>query len=129
MCNAARAMMFALGCVQSRKCHTNECPTGVATQDKARGRAIDVENRSQRVMNYHRATLENFRALLAATGVKHPDELCRSLIRERISYQEIAQLEAIYPAPEDGAFLLPTLPEKYQTAWGVYWDAARAEHF
>lgn len=129
MCNAARAMMFALGCVQSRKCHTNECPTGVATQDKARGRAIDVENRSQRVMNYHHATLENFRALLAATGVKHPDELCRSLIRERISYQEIAQLEAIYPTPEDGAFLLPTIPEKYQTAWGVYWDAARAERF
>jgi hypothetical protein len=31
-CNAARAFMFSLGCVQSMKCHTGECPTGVATQ-------------------------------------------------------------------------------------------------
>ena len=30
--NSARAMMFSLGCVQSRKCHENTCPTGVATQ-------------------------------------------------------------------------------------------------
>src|SRR3546814_6862776 len=37
-CNAARGFMFALGCVQSRSCHTDRCPTGVATQDKARHR-------------------------------------------------------------------------------------------
>eukprot|EP01043_Picozoa_sp_COSAG02_P083544 COSAG02_NODE_21538_length_784_cov_1.052555_1_plen_61_part_10 len=34
VCNAARAMMFALGCIQALKCNTNKCPTGVATQDR-----------------------------------------------------------------------------------------------
>ena len=28
VCNAARAMMFALGCIQALKCNTNKCPTG-----------------------------------------------------------------------------------------------------
>ena len=36
--NAARTMMMALGCIQSRHCNTNMCPTGVATQDPARSK-------------------------------------------------------------------------------------------
>jgi hypothetical protein len=32
-CNAARAMMFALGCIQALKCNSNACPSGVATQN------------------------------------------------------------------------------------------------
>jgi glutamate synthase domain-containing protein 2 len=37
--NCARGFMFAIGCIQSQSCHTNRCPTGVATQDKVRQRA------------------------------------------------------------------------------------------
>jgi glutamate synthase domain-containing protein 2 len=33
VCNSARGMMLALGCVQSLKCNTNECPTGVTTNN------------------------------------------------------------------------------------------------
>ena len=40
---AARAMMFAVGCIQAQKCHTNHCPVGVTTQDPWRTRALDVE--------------------------------------------------------------------------------------
>ena len=32
-CNSARAMMFAVGCIQAQRCHTNPCPVGVTTQD------------------------------------------------------------------------------------------------
>src|SRR5690606_16755925 len=39
-CNSARAFMFSLGCVQSMKCHTGECPTGVATQVQWRQEAL-----------------------------------------------------------------------------------------
>src|SRR6201996_7298630 len=39
-CNSARGFMFALGCIQSQSCHTDMCPTGVATQDQARQRAL-----------------------------------------------------------------------------------------
>ena len=42
-CNAARGFMFALGCIQSLSCHTDRCPTGVATQDKTRARALVVD--------------------------------------------------------------------------------------
>ncbi|MCA3341183.1 MAG: FMN-binding glutamate synthase family protein, partial [Roseomonas sp.] len=39
-CNAARGFMFAIGCIQSLSCHTDHCPTGVATQDPTRQRAL-----------------------------------------------------------------------------------------
>src|SRR5579863_9307464 len=38
-CNSARGFMFALGCIQAQSCHTDRCPTGVATQDRTRQRA------------------------------------------------------------------------------------------
>ena len=47
--NAARAMMFSLGCIQSLKCNTNQCPTGIATQDRELMRGLDVENKGVRV--------------------------------------------------------------------------------
>ena len=41
-CNSARGFMFSLGCIQSLSCHTDRCPTGVATQDPTRSRALVV---------------------------------------------------------------------------------------
>jgi glutamate synthase domain-containing protein 2 len=55
--NSARGFMFAIGCIQAQACHTNRCPTGVATQDKLRQRALDVPDKAQRVANFHRNTL------------------------------------------------------------------------
>ncbi len=55
--NAARAMMMAVGCIQSQRCHTNHCPVGVATQDPRRARALDVADKSERVFNYQEATV------------------------------------------------------------------------
>ena len=60
MCNAARAMMFAVGCIQALRCNDNTCPTGVATQDRNRARALDVPTKSVGVKNYHNATVESF---------------------------------------------------------------------
>ena len=40
--NAGRGFMFAIGCIQSLTCNTNRCPTGVATQDPMRQRALVV---------------------------------------------------------------------------------------
>ena len=56
LCNSARAMMFALGCVQALKCNTNRCPTGITTQDKELMTGLDVESKSVRVYNYHSKT-------------------------------------------------------------------------
>ena len=75
ICNSARAMMFALGCVQSLSCNTNKCPTGIATQDKKRWKPLDVEDKYQRVANYHKATIENFLELAEAMGITKIDDL------------------------------------------------------
>ena len=57
-CNSARGFMFALGCIQSQSCHTDRCPTGIATQDKLRQRALVVPDKAERVANFHRNTLK-----------------------------------------------------------------------
>src|ERR1700740_3450057 len=71
-CNSARGFMFALGCIQSLSCHTDRCPTGVSTQDKSRQRALIVADKSERVFNFHRATIESLAELVAAAGLDHP---------------------------------------------------------
>ena len=67
-CNSARGFMFALGCIQSLSCHTDQCPTGVTTQDPLRARALVVPHKIDRVYNYHHATLHALAELLAAAG-------------------------------------------------------------
>ena len=56
-CNSARGFMMSLGCIQSLSCHTDLCPTGVATQDPTRQRALVVPEKALRVRNFHHATL------------------------------------------------------------------------
>ncbi|VAV92204.1 Ferredoxin-dependent glutamate synthase, partial [hydrothermal vent metagenome] len=56
-CNSGRGFMFALGCVQSLSCHTNHCPTGVATQDKLLQRGLVVTDKTERVYHFHRNTI------------------------------------------------------------------------
>lgn len=74
-CNSARGFMFAVGCIQSRSCHTNRCPTGVATQDPSRQKALVVEDKYLRVKNFHANTLKSVADIVGAVGVEHPDEL------------------------------------------------------
>lgn len=74
-CNTARAFMFAVGCIQSQRCHTNECPVGVATQDSHLQRALDVSDKSERVYHYHHNTVEALAEIVAAAGLEHPSEL------------------------------------------------------
>ncbi len=67
------AAMIAEGCVMARLCHTNQCPTGVATQDpkyreKFKGK---VEN----VMAYFRAVAQEVREILSQMGVRSLDEI------------------------------------------------------
>ncbi len=73
--NAARGYMFALGCIQSMSCHTNRCPTGVATQDRLRQNALVVPDKAERVRHFHDRTVSALADMLAAAGVPHPDEL------------------------------------------------------
>ena len=83
--NSARGMMLALGCIHAQKCDTNECPAGVATQDKHLMKGLDVNNKAERVYNFHKNTIHSFLELVAATGVDSPQELTRKHILKYIS--------------------------------------------
>src|SRR3546814_12799176 len=74
-CNAARGFMFALGCIQSLSCHTDRCPTGVATPDPKRWRTLDTPDNSTRLVQFHANTVTPPRDLQCAAGPEHPPHL------------------------------------------------------
>lgn len=84
VCNSARAMMLALGCIQALKCNTNECPTGVATNNAKFVRGLVVSEKCKRVRNYHKNILEDFLELLAASGCNSLEEMNRGLIYKKV---------------------------------------------
>lgn len=67
-----REAMFALGCIQAQKCHTDECPTGVATQSAWLQRGLDPEDKAARVANYVIALRRDLLKVSEAVGVAHP---------------------------------------------------------
>ncbi|WP_043878768.1 FMN-binding glutamate synthase family protein [Azorhizobium caulinodans] len=124
-CNAARAFMFSLGCVQSLRCHTGLCPTGVATNDPHLQRGLVVEDKAERVANFQRHTVHALAELVAAAGLSHPSELLPHHLWHRVSPIEVRPLDKLYPflAP----FALVEAPE--ETPYGAEWRAADAESF
>jgi glutamate synthase domain-containing protein 2 len=103
--NAARGFMFAVGCVQSRSCNTNRCPTGVATQDALRQGALVVPDKAERVYNFHRLTLRALSDMLAAAGLEHPDQLQPHHLVRRVSATEIRQFSELYTFLKPGELL------------------------
>lgn len=125
-CNSARGFMFALGCIQAQTCHTGKCPTGVATQDPGRMRALVVADKTERVYQFHRNTLKALKELLAAAGLEHPRQLGPQHVIRRVSSVEVRSLAALHPWVKPGELLTGT-PD--HAVFKVFWDAARAESF
>lgn len=117
LCNSARAMMFALGCIQAQKCNTNECPTGVATQDPALADGLVVADKAVRVANFQRNTVRAFVDLIAATGLSHPSQLRPWHIMRRVSPTEVKHYAEIYDYMELGELLGDSVPQAYARAW------------
>ena len=92
--------MFALGCIQSLRCHTGYCPTGVTTQDPLRQRALAVEDKGQRVYNFHRNTLHALGELTGAAGLTHPGQFEPRHIVRRVSPHEIRLVCQSLQVPE-----------------------------
>ena len=102
ICNSARGMMIALGCIQALRCDTNECPTGVATQKSSLVRGLVVSEKWKRVKNYQEQTLNDFLELFAASGCTNLNHLNRSLIHKKVN-NTIKSYEELYPLPEAGS--------------------------
>jgi glutamate synthase domain-containing protein 2 len=124
--NAARAFMFAIGCIQSQSCHTNRCPTGVATQDPLRQRALVVADKGDRVFNYHRGTMKALAEILAAAGLEHPDQLGPHHLTRRTSTTEIKLFSQIHYFARPGELLDGKSGSEF---YRVGWQMARADSF
>jgi glutamate synthase domain-containing protein 2 len=121
--NSARGMMFALGCLQSRACNTDRCPTGVATQDPSRYRQLDVDDKAKRVAQYHDETIRNLVELLAAAGLERLEQLRPELINHRVRGTVIRNYAELYPPLSHGCLLSRA---EIPPDWSNDWDRASA---
>ncbi len=124
-CNSARAFMFAVGCIQAQQCHTDRCPTGVATQNPRRQRAIVPMDKATRVANYHRETLLALAELVAAGGLDHPSELRPHHLMRRIASGKVETFAELYPALAPGELLTGGGGPRFSDNWAL----ARSDTF
>jgi len=103
--NSARGFMFAVGCIQAQACHTNHCPTGVATQDAGRQRALNVIDKGTRVANFHRNTLKALGDMAGAAGLSHPSQFLPHHFLMREKDRDMVTGEDVFPYMPEG-FLL-----------------------
>ncbi len=128
-CNSARGFMFALGCVQSQSCHTDRCPSGVATQDPLRQRALVVPDKMARVANFHENTMKALAQLIAAAGLTHPAQLKPHHLVRRVSANQVKLASALLPYLDPGELLDPAQVHRLPPVFGLYWPIAQAESF
>ncbi|HYI40440.1 MAG TPA: FMN-binding glutamate synthase family protein [Allosphingosinicella sp.] len=124
--NAGRGFMFAVGCIQSLTCNTNKCPTGVATQDPTRQRALVVEDKAQRVFNFHRNTLRALSEMLAAAGLEHPSQLRPHHMVRRVGTAEVRLFSQLHVFLEPGELLEGKCAHDF---YGHAWALGRPDSF
>jgi glutamate synthase domain-containing protein 2 len=121
--NSARGMMMSLGCIQARTCNSDHCPTGIATQNPSRNKAIVVSDKSKRVANFHRETVTNLVELVGAAGLNGIHELEPKHINRRIQGTDVKNYAQLYPVIESGSLLDN---EKIPESWRYDMEEAKA---
>jgi len=79
--NTARGFMFALGCIQALRCHTNTCPTGVATHNLRLQRGLVIEEKQDRVAYYCTNMNKEIDMIAHSCGLHHAREFRREHVR------------------------------------------------
>ncbi|KAI7845826.1 hypothetical protein COHA_000736 [Chlorella ohadii] len=69
----ATAPLIAMGCIMMRKCHTNTCPVGIATQDPVLRAKFAGE--PEHVINFLFMVAEELRTYMAAMGFRTVSEM------------------------------------------------------
>ena len=98
--NIARGMMISVGCIGAQKCHTNKCPVGVATTDPGHQKALVVDEKKWRVLNYIITLRNGLHSLAAATGVDSYTKFDRSHIVYMDQFGKVTSLDKLFPYPE-----------------------------
>ena len=127
--NAARTMMMALGCIQSQACNTNACPTGIATQDPTRGKAINIPSKGQRVANFQRNTLHAFFELLGSMGLDNPTKLTPNILKRRAANGLTISWGAMVPLLPLNSLTDESAIRHLDEQWQQWWQAADSNTF
>lgn len=99
--NIARGFMLSMGCIQALKCHTNECPTGVATQSRWRQRGLVPSQKAPRVANYARAVQEDLMTVVRSVGLVSASQLRREHVEVVVEVGRTMRASALYPYPPE----------------------------
>ena len=99
MVNTGRGFLFSIGCIQALKCHTNECPTGVATQNRWRQRGLIPAQKHSRVANYAAAVQEDLMAMTRSLGLDSPGALAREHVEVVFEIGRRMRVSELYPYP------------------------------
>ncbi|MFA7278548.1 MAG: FMN-binding glutamate synthase family protein [Sterolibacterium sp.] len=97
--NSARGFMFALGCIQALRCHTNTCPTGIATHNARLQRGLVVEEKFERVANYCLNMNKEIDMIAHSCGLRHAREFRREHVRIVQADGRSMALNMLYPYP------------------------------
>lgn len=98
--NTARGFMFSLGCIQSMRCHTNNCPTGVATHKTHLQEGLDPETKAPQVAAFVKAMHKDVETIAHSCGVLHPRALARRHVRIIQADGRTMSLAKIWPEIE-----------------------------
>ncbi len=124
-CNAARAFMMSIGCIQAQRCHLGDCPTGITTQDKWRQRGLVVPVQGERAARFHAKTVEALADIVAAVGHRHPRDLQPHHLSMRVNTVEARSLGEVHRFLPENALL--DAPD--ETPYAQWWAAADADTF
>ncbi len=114
-CYSARAMMMAVGCIQALECHSNKCPTGVATQDKKLMKGLDVPTKAERVASFHQKTIYTFVEMMAAAGIQHSSKIKRRHVFKRTTVGIVKRYDQLFPNMPVGCCLnTDKIPEVFK---------------
>jgi len=95
--NVAREAMMSIGCIQAQVCHTNTCPSGVATQNKWLQSGIDPTLKSVRLAQYFKTFRKEFIEITHASGYEHPCQFKMSDIEINVDDHNLSsELSATY---------------------------------
>jgi glutamate synthase domain-containing protein 2 len=117
LCNSALGMMMATGCLQSKQCNANTCPTGIATQDKRLQYGLVVDTKKVNVAHFHKNTIKSFQEMVGALGLSNPGDLKPFHIMRRVAETDVRSFNKIYDYLQPGALLGKEIPESYKEDW------------
>src|SRR5215204_3959810 len=110
--NVAREAMLAIGCIQAQKCHTDTCPTGVATQSPWLAHGLDPALKSVRAATYIATLRRDLLKVAEACGVEHPGLIDSGSVEVLTGRTASRPLHEVYD---------------YEREWGMPSAADRAE--